>query len=238
MTRRRAILPLTIPAALSAALMFDCSPAATTDGGLEGGADVVANDTRDSASNDVSPDVRDVDADATVTTDASDALPPDAPDSSNTDAATDGGPSPCDPGYTSDGAGGCMDIDECTTGNGGCGTARCSNAPGSFHCFDNPLSLVLSGEVSTRIAGPGGSLHSALCPAGQLLIGLDSSYISGFGASSVSGVCAVATLTGTPAAGYSITVAPEPGGPSGQNPWPPTRSSSVPASAWTRTSRG
>jgi hypothetical protein len=41
----------------------------------------------------------------------------------------------CPPGYTGDGASGCVDIDECQTDDGGCiPPATCQNAPGTFSC--------------------------------------------------------------------------------------------------------
>ena len=56
---------------------------------------------------------------------------------------------PCPPGYTGDGAGHCVDINECLTNNGGCDLlTTCTNLPGSRTCGACPAGYTGTGDTA------------------------------------------------------------------------------------------
>ena len=74
---------------------------------------------------------------------------------------------PCPSGYQSDGLGGCVDIDECASANGGCDPlTTCTNLPGSFACGPCPAGYTgdgLSGCVPASPCDPNPCLNGGTC---------------------------------------------------------------------------
>ena len=74
----------------------------------------------------------------------------------------------CPSGYTSDGSGACIDIDECSNGMADCGSKRCVNGDGAYSCEPRATQVVLGhhhgcalfDDGTVRCWGPNG--HGSL----------------------------------------------------------------------------
>lgn len=112
----------------------------------------------------------------------------------------------CPSGFTGDGVTGCVDLDECATGEASCGAQECVNTEGAFTCVALPVSVLLRDAAVSPFVGIGGTTRWEQCPAGQVIVGYSFAALQTVPAKiSLAGpYCSELTLTGTRASDLAV----------------------------------